>query len=275
MAHGFPDRFKLAAIDVDGTLVGSNLGVSDVNCSAVARLQAAGLEVVLASGRHFETLRPFADIVPGIRWLVAAQGGDVANLDRSVVLARVFLDDAVARRIVALAHRLGFFVALYTEEGIFVDNDATVTGFYTRLAGRAPRKTSADWVEQRLLKIVWIGEPENIAALAGRPELVSIRTEQVRTHERLFEFSPPGVSKASGLVALAKHLGVRGDQTVAFGDAENDLPMFAWSGLSVAMAHGWPAALACATVVAPPGPVETALARAVDFLFERDWPSQV
>ena len=51
-----------------------------------------------------------------------------------------------------------------------------------------------------------------------------------------------------------------------FGDVENDIPMFEWAGVSVAMAHGWPLALRKAKCVAPDGVPETALARAVDLV---------
>jgi len=56
---------------------------------------------------------------------------------------------------------------------------------------------------------------------------------------------------------------------VVFGDGENDIPMFAWAGTSVAMPHGWPAALKNASIVAPVGPPETALARGIEQLFAK------
>ena len=55
---------------------------------------------------------------------------------------------------------------------------------------------------------------------------------------------------------------------VAFGDGENDVPMFEWAGMSVAMPHGWPLALARAKLIAPAGPPETALARGVDLILQ-------
>jgi hydroxymethylpyrimidine pyrophosphatase-like HAD family hydrolase len=43
--------------------------------------------------------------------------------------------------------------------------------------------------------------------------------------------------------------------------------MLAWAGMGVAMRHGNPAAISAARMVSPPGPPETAFARAVDVLF--------
>jgi hydroxymethylpyrimidine pyrophosphatase-like HAD family hydrolase len=42
--------------------------------------------------------------------------------------------------------------------------------------------------------------------------------------------------------------------------------MLAWAGMGVAMRHGNPAAIAAAKLISPPGPPETAFARAIDVL---------
>ena len=59
------------------------------------------------------------------------------------------------------------------------------------------------------------------------------------------------------------------EETVVFGDADNDIPMFEWAGESVAMPHGWPAAIKAARWVGPDGSPAEALARAVDFVVSR------
>ena len=80
---------------------------------------------------------------------------------------------------------------------------------------------------------------------------------------------PRGINKAAALEKVAHEFGVPREQVLAFGDAENDLQMLAWAGMGVAMRHGNPAAIAAARMVSPPGPPETAFARAVDVLLRR------
>ena len=60
----------------------------------------------------------------------------------------------------------------------------------------------------------------------------------------LLEISAAGVSKASGLAALAEEWGVGAADVVAFGDMPNDLPMLAWAGHSVGMGNAHPEVLA-------------------------------
>ena len=82
------------------------------------------------------------------------------------------------------------------------------------------------------------------------------------------ELMPARVSKASALKVMAARLGLEAGEVIAFGDGENDVSMFEWAGTSVAMPHGWPAAIAAATYTAPEGADATAFARGVDMLFD-------
>jgi hydroxymethylpyrimidine pyrophosphatase-like HAD family hydrolase len=51
------------------------------------------------------------------------------------------------------------------------------------------------------------------------------------------EISAAGVTKASGVAAVAESLGVAAADVIAFGDAPNDLPMLLWAGRAVAVAN--------------------------------------
>lgn len=51
------------------------------------------------------------------------------------------------------------------------------------------------------------------------------------------EINRAGVNKGSGLAKLAAKLGVARADTIAFGDAMNDIPMLTWAGLGVAMGN--------------------------------------
>jgi hypothetical protein len=62
----------------------------------------------------------------------------------------------------------------------------------------------------------------------------------------LLEISAHGVTKASGLTALAREHGISPAETIAFGDMPNDLPMLGWAGRSVAVANAHPAVRAMA-----------------------------
>jgi hydroxymethylpyrimidine pyrophosphatase-like HAD family hydrolase len=121
---------------------------------------------------------------------------------------------------------------------------------------------------RRALKIVWYGDP--VVLKNVRPEIAERyhgKVDVLSTESENLEFMPRGVNKAAALEKVAREFGVPREQVLAFGDAENDLQMLAWAGMGVAMRHGNPLAIAAARMVSPPGPPETAFARAVEALF--------
>ena len=58
-----------------------------------------------------------------------------------------------------------------------------------------------------------------------------------------------GVDKGSALSLLCEHLNIPIENSVAFGDGENDKEFLAISGMGCAMKNGRPAAIAAADVV--------------------------
>ena len=67
--------------------------------------------------------------------------------------------------------------------------------------------------------------------------LKDLDLSMVRAEETGLEASPSGITKAKGLEILCEHLGVPLEQTVAVGDAPNDLEILQTAGLSVAMGN--------------------------------------
>lgn len=258
----------MAAIDLDGTLLGRDLSISPENRRAVERLQEAGAEVVIATGRHYDSIKPFADQLSDIRWIVSVQGAEVSDVRRESVLRRVFLDEPDATEVIELGHRLGFSAIIYTPDGILTESaDRRDLNFYTELTGKVPVSASRSrLLEEKIHKIVWVGEPVRISQLRNINELDTLAVQKVHTHAKLYEFMATDVDKGSALDVLVKHLGISPRDVAVFGDGENDIPMFKWAGTSVAMGHGWPRAKTSAGLVTPDGPEETALARAIEML---------
>jgi Cof subfamily protein (haloacid dehalogenase superfamily) len=261
------NRFTLAAIDLDGTLLGPDHAISMANAEAVRRLQAAGAQVVLASGRHFESMRKYVDALPGVQWVVSCQGGEVSSADRQRVLSRQFLPATRVGEAMASGHDHRFAIVAYGVEGVFTDSTSNFEmEFYTELVSLRPAALDRNELLARdIFKVIWIGEPADIARVV--PADVALpQVQMVRTNARFLEFMPESVSKGAALANLAAHLGLPASEAVVFGDGDNDVPMFEWAGMSVAMPQGSPLAHGRAKRVAPAGPAETALARAVNLV---------
>ncbi len=261
---------RLAAIDLDGTLLGPDSKISVENRSAIGRLAEAGLEVVLASGRHYRSILPYLRHLPEVKWIVSSQGAEVGSADRSRILAETFLKESDVSSLMKAEMTRGFSAVCYASDEVFTATPANADlATYAALSGRVPVSACrSEILRMPLQKILWIGEAGRVAALRSDERLAAFGLQGVQTEERIFEFMPLETSKAFALQVLATHLGFTPERVVAFGDGENDIPMFDWAGLSFAMPHGWKNALARATRIAAAGSPHTALARAVDQFLE-------
>ena len=51
----------------------------------------------------------------------------------------------------------------------------------------------------------------------------------------MIDLIPNGIGKDSGIREFCEYFGIRREETMAFGDGENDIPMMAEAGISAAM----------------------------------------
>lgn len=256
----------LAAIDLDGTLLGPDSRISPENLSAVDRLTDAGIEVVIASGRHFKSIVPY--LLPQVRWVVSSQGAEVGTFDQSLVLGSNFLRQSDVSKMMDEVRPRPFTPVYYTRDEVFTSASPNAhLSVYSGLSGRTPvLADNSRILGMRVQKIIWVGEPAQVSSLRTDKGLSASGLQAFRTEDTIFEIMPWETSKASALRTLTDHLGLRAENVVAFGDGENDIPMFDWAGRSFAMAHGRQEAIVRAKSVSPAVAPEIAFARSVDLL---------
>jgi Cof subfamily protein (haloacid dehalogenase superfamily) len=269
-ATKFP--YRLAAIDLDGTLLGPDKAISEHNATAVRRLNENGAQVIIASGRRHQNSIRFQRQLQLNGPIIACQGGLIRDGESGNVIEAHFLPQSVAREIVSEAEENGVQAIYYHLDHLYVPerNNRWIDLYESRVGERAETLPNLSQLDgRRALKIVWYGDPGMLKKI--RPEIAARYHEKVdilATESENLEFMPRGINKASALEKVAHEFGVPREQVLAFGDGENDVEMLAWAGTGVAMRHGNSAAIAAARMVSPPGPPETAFARAVAVLFE-------
>jgi hypothetical protein len=262
--------FSLAAVDIDDTLLGRDGRVSRENAAALADLRRRGVLVVLASGRSHANMLPFhRELGLGDGPIISAQGALVADAEppRAVWHATP-LASAVVAEVTADGLARGHGVAQYRTSAVYIQARTSWTD-YDESRGFEPQRLvpdlgALDDATDPVLKVMWLDDPDRMAAATplatARYEGRAIVTP---TDLPYLEFSAPDATKATALATVAARLGVPRERVLAFGDGNNDAPMLAWAGLGVAMDHARPAALDAASLVAPAGDPQTALARAV------------
>jgi len=269
-APRFP--YRLAAIDLDGTLLGPDKLVGEQNAAAVHRLSENGAQVIIASGRRHQNSIRFQRQLHLSGPIIACQGGLIRDGESGNVIEAHFLPQTVAQDIVGEAEKNGIQDIYYHLDHLYVPerNDHWIDLYESRVGERAETLPSLSQLDgRRALKIVWYGDPTVLKKI--RPEIAAKYREKVdvlSTESENLEFMPRGINKAAALEKVAREFGVPREQVLAFGDGENDVQMLEWAGMGVAMSHGNKAAIAAAKMVSPPSPPENAFARSVEELLK-------
>jgi Cof subfamily protein (haloacid dehalogenase superfamily) len=238
-------RVRLAATDLDGTLLRSDLSVSGRTRAAVADARAAGIEVVLVTARNPRWIGEVAAAAGLDGRAICCNGAVVYDLaERRVVDSHPLAGD-VARALVEALRRRAPGVAFACElDTVAVREPAYVPLWPT--PDERPRADALEIVREPVVKLV-AQHPELTQAelYALAVELAGTDAAVTYSGERLVEISAAGVTKAFAVASL----GVPAGAAVAFGDMPNDVPMLEWAGLGVAVENAHPDAIAAADEV--------------------------
>ena len=234
-------RFRVLALDMDGTLAGADGRVSQRAITALGRAvptplavwRAAGLSAPLIACGGALTIQP-----PGLEAL------DVRPLPEHLVVEA--LD---------LGTRLELVVSLWTQTEIWVTRRGPIAEMLSalndldvleidRLANHVPRAP--------VLKVMLGGEPATVdraeadilAGLAGATASRSMRES--------LEATAANASKEQALEAVLRRLGVAPEQVIAAGDADNDLGMLRMAGFAIVPGDAMAGPRAAADLVVGP-----------------------
>ncbi|MDU0299895.1 HAD family hydrolase [Streptomyces sp. PAL114] len=231
--------YRLVATDLDGTLLRDDHTVSGRTRDALAAAAAAGAAHIVVTGRAVPWTRPILEDLGYEGLAVCGQGAQVYDAGAGRLLTSVTLDRQLAG--VALAKieaEVGPLHLAASRDGL--DGEVLVGPGYD-VIGSLPATpfTDASDLWAAPLNKLYIQHPElssdELAEAAERTAGGFVTV--VMAGEGIVELLPLGLSKATGLSLAARRLGVKAAETIAFGDMPNDIPMFAWSGHSVAMAN--------------------------------------
>lgn len=229
--------FRLIATDLDGTLFGADLEVGDRVRAAFDRARGLGVHVVIATGRMFRSALPYAQRLGLTDPLITYQGALIRHpLSLDTVWHRL-LPPTAALAAIDLVQEAGIHLNLYRDDNLLVEKLTPEADWYMRQARvEATLVPAIRTHHAAATKLVAVAAPEvldrhqeRIAAALGE------RLYVVRSSPRYLEFAAPGTSKAVALAEVARRLGVPLEQTVAFGDADNDAEMLAMAGVGVSV----------------------------------------
>lgn len=246
-------RIRLLALDMDGTLLRSDLTISPRNQAAVAACLDRGVAVVLATGRFYPAAAPYLAYWPGRPiWVAANNGAQLfAPGEEEPVVSRS-IDRDVAHEVLSWIDEQGLSARVYFSDSAVINRMTEQTrAFMRRLGARclhAPQLAGA--VTEPPVKIVLMADAPRARALEAEVRRRwGLRLEVTSSEPTLVELTGPGATKGETIRALAARLGIDRTEVAAIGNGRNDLTMITWAGLGAAVANADPELLAAAPQV--------------------------
>lgn len=237
--------------DIDGTLLDRNRELSP-RTKAVFRAIPENIPIILASSRMPPAMIHLQHEL-GITGhpMICYNGGYVLVSDvvkTWMPLESTVIPVDVCRSVVALGGDTSSHISLYNADNWYApasdrwtEREESITK--VRAIVRDHHTVLDTWEEEGkgAHKIMCMGPAEEIAVLQRKlNEKHGADIHVYFSRSTYLELAPRSVSKASGLRAIAKYLGIDIAKTIAFGDNYNDIDMLLAAGRGVAVLNARP-----------------------------------
>ncbi len=258
---------RLIAMDLDGTLLDNQGRLPAENARTVAEAAARGIEILLVTGRRFDSARAFAQQIPCEMHVISSNGALVKTV-AGETLDRRLLPVAVARTVLEATPKflseagVVFDRAAHTEIVLErIDWDDPLRGDYYRkykdsvreikpltacLDGEDPVEVMFTGGCQRIRTVY-----ETLEKLPGAGDFSLALADYPQIDLAILDVLGSGVTKGVALADWARRRSIAREEVMAIGDNWNDREMLEYAGLPMVMANavpllkdrGWPMTL--------------------------------
>jgi len=251
-----PSRIKALAFDLDGTLLRPDKSISDRTRRALTCCMERGIRIVIVTGRSLDSGERFRREIGVTGPHVYYNGAEVADLSAGKIIQTRFIEPKELLFCVHLARQTGTYFQIFfstraagasfregesSGEILVADRITAEAELYKKNSGVT---VIAGDLEEYIAKTpaaikgLFISPEENLARI--RPMLEEHYGNSLyltRSSPTFLEILTAGVSKGTGLLHALEYLNLGRENTIAFGDEENDIPMLETAAFSAAPAN--------------------------------------
>lgn len=242
-------KYKMIAMDMDGTLLTTDKVVSERNKEVLKKAADIGIKLVVCTGRIFTSAWVYADLIGTEAPIIASNGAYIREKDRDEVIYMKTLPKEDIYKVVKIVKDYGFSPFLFSSDTIFAEKVIFTAQMYDKQNESLPENRKVNIVvtddiektidenHQIILKIVIMSEMNEIEKLNKlRNEIANkIDVSIVASAANNFEIMSKGISKGNAVKILGDIYGISPEETICIGDNENDISMIEYADIGVAM----------------------------------------
>ncbi|MGN0334898.1 MAG: Cof-type HAD-IIB family hydrolase [Lachnospiraceae bacterium] len=236
---------KMIFLDLDGTLLDDEKKLPEANRQAITEALEAGHIVLICTGRPLCSAKKQIPRLgldrPGC-YAITYNGGLIWDSYKEEIVYKKTLPIDQVAYVFEKAREWKLHAQTYTEDGFICEQDNQEGRDYEKFT-QVDRKIVKDVIVelngQEPCKVLTIAKKgERAYSEAFRRELEPWGRDKVNmafSNAQYMEITPAGISKGNAIPYMAKFLGIPVENTIAVGDAENDITMIQAAGLGAVM----------------------------------------
>lgn len=243
---------RLLGVDIDGTLLNPEFQISPADMAALRRARAAGVEVVVVTGRRHTFALPIVQQLGFDLWVISSNGAITRSLAGETFHRDLLPVDTCRRLCATMQEFRGNTVLTFDQE----TKGAIVLEHMNELSASIQR-----WLEKNLQFIEFVIPIEDsltrnpvqamfcgsilrmqeaLARLSASnldEDITVLRTEYEARDLSMVDVLNQGCSKGHALQRWAHHRGIPREEVMAIGDNYNDIEMLAFAGVPFIMGN--------------------------------------
>lgn len=262
---------KILFTDLDGTLLNNESLVSDNTRNYLKTFTRNGNKLVLASGRPLDSILEVKNKAgldfEGV-YVTSNNGALVYDCNASKNILEIRLDMSIVNQVWNIAQDYGIHIQTYTDNSIISIADDKEIEYYTRrihlpvIVSHNPSEILT--LSPFKLLAIDLDNHDNLENFREEIKNTFPGIDCIFSNTMYLEIFSINAGKGTSLKWLCKHLNIDVADSIAAGDAANDLSMLVAAGSSIAMCNGDPDIFKYATHISKYTNHEDGLIRCLD-----------
>lgn len=242
---------KLIASDLDGTLLTDKKELSKVTRAALDMAISNGIYMIPATGRSFKAVPDMIKNYPGVEYVITSNGGAIYSVSKKERIYQCLLEAESAVKILKMERPVNVVMEIfikgipYSEEAYVLEPEkygATQYGARYVKETRTPIKNIEKFAQEHqkeLDSMAFVCRDTEVKKALWKKleqEIPDIYVTSSVGH--LLEIGHKNAGKGNTLLYLMEQLGVKPEEAMAFGDADNDTSMLKAVKYGIAVDNG-------------------------------------
>lgn len=237
-------KYRLVALDIDGTLINKKGEVERKTRRAIQELIERGIRVTLATGRIWQSVEYLVETLKLREPVILHNGALIQDVTSPRILYSLTVERPLIERLLSLLEEssLDYLICSICESSDHILYQREPDHIWARSFLKSYRDLvlplkEISLLDHSILRVLVFGEVERVEELKAALEEEGLRVLFFSGPSKsgYMEVFKRGCSKAAGLHHLISEIGVNPEEVMAFGDAMNDLEMIQYAGCGVAM----------------------------------------